>query len=67
MRLTKAQNRALSKLTNEWKSAFDLKESVHTLISLKNSCYADVRYARFHIAFPRTSIYFKLSKNKLLA
>ena len=62
MRLTKAQNRALLKLTTEFKSAFDLNESIPTLLSLKNSGYADVRYTRFHIAFPRTSIYFKLSK-----
>ena len=59
-KLTPIQIRALDKLScDEWKSAYELKESSATLNALCNKGYAESKFERGSFAFPRTSVKFK--------
>ena len=60
MKLTKAQERAASKLTREWLSAYDLQESIPTLEGLVSRKVAEMkRDALGEMYSPRTSIHFR--------
>ena len=64
MKLTKAQERAKAKLTNEWQSAYDLGESLQTLRRLVACKVAIVkRDSPGDVFFPRSAIKYKLSSN----
>jgi hypothetical protein len=64
MKLTNAQERARMKLEiyrNEWKSAYDLQESIPTLEGLVSHKVAVSKHDDLGSLFsPRTSIYYKL-------
>ena len=59
MKLSKAQYRAYSKLTYEWKSAYELGESIRTLNSLVKVCNIKIQYNRGYSAYPKTEIKYK--------
>lgn len=59
MKLSKAQYRAYSKLTYEWKSALELQESIKTLNSLVKLCNIKVQYNRGYAGYPKTEIKYK--------
>ena len=44
MKLTESQQRALAKLTNDWRDAYDLEESRNTLDALVSRKLAEVKY-----------------------
>lgn len=60
MKLTIAQERALSKLSAEWKSSYCLQESLATLSVLCKRGLSEARHELGSIVFPRTSILFRL-------
>ena len=64
MKLTKSQERAKWKLTREWQTPYDLKESIPTLDGLLNRGIAERRFATMGVGFsPRNSIYYRLKFN----
>lgn len=64
MKLTKAQERAKGKLSNEyWQCAYDIGESIPTLEGLvKRGIAISKRDAVGNIYSPRTSMWFKLAR-----
>ena len=64
MKLTKAQERALLKLTHEWRCVYDIGESIPTLEGLVARGKAVMRRDALGVVFsPRTAISFKLTPN----
>lgn len=63
MKLSKLQEQALGKLTNEWQSAYELGFKLCTLNSLADRGLAKRNYGLGSYAFPRSGIKFKLAKN----
>jgi len=60
MKLSPAQSRALSKLSSEWRSAYEMQESLNTLHALVQGGKALVKYETGSMAFPRICIMFRL-------
>jgi len=61
MKLTKAQERAKAKLTNEWLTPYDLQESIPTLEGLVRRGDAVMNREMLGSMFsPRTALSFKL-------
>lgn len=56
---TQAQQRALFKLTDQWRSAYDMQERLTTLNALVRRGVADRRYLAGSMFFPRIQIEFK--------
>lgn len=64
MKMTNSQQRAKSKLTNEWQCAYSLGESLATLRALVRMGVADVIDGGPGSMFsPRTSILFRVRRN----
>jgi uncharacterized protein YjhX (UPF0386 family) len=57
--LSKAQQRALNKLTDKGQCAYELKERISTLEALVKRGYVIVERGLGSMAFPRTSILFR--------
>mgnify|MGYP001561029658 CR=1 FL=1 len=60
--MTTAQLRALGKVTSEWKSAYELHETLGTLIALKRIGLVEFRKCLGHVWTPRTSMLFRLKQ-----
>ena len=66
MKLTKAQERAKAKLTDEWQCPYEIKESIPTLEGLVSRKVAVMKRDQLGGMYsPRTSIWFKLVPNKI--
>ena len=60
MKLSKAQERAKSKLTSEWRSAYEIGESLSTLNALSRMGLAHKKTDRLGAMYsPRTANHFK--------
>jgi len=65
MKLTKPQQAALERLTNEWQCAYELRTPIPTLDALHKKGLADRRRERLGIMFsPRTATEYRLSNNQ---
>lgn len=62
--LSKTQEYALSKLTNEWQSAYDIQNSLGTLKSLVKLDLAEIKVQTGHLFFPRSCTFFRLKSQK---
>lgn len=61
---TKAQQRALAKLTNEWQSAYQLKETIPTLEGLFRRGLAEQLLDKGYLMMPHNQIKFRLKPSE---
>lgn len=61
MQPTKAQKRALLKLTDEWQSAYELQETIPTLEGLVRRKLAEKKLETGYLFMPHNSIMFRLT------
>ena len=61
MKLSKAQQKAIKKMSGKWQTAYELQIGLNTLDALHAKQLADRKLEQGYTAFPRTSILYRLS------